>query len=109
MNGIEAFWAVLFWAALVLGVVYIGPLQTHHAPGRLTQIVTWLLMTVLTIAYGGLVIFIIVHVLLFTLGTGAAFFGLLLAAVLLAATPVAWWFGVRAVVRRIDPHGRVRG
>ena len=109
MNGIEAFWAVLFWAALVLGVVYMGPLQTHHAPGRLTQVVTWLLMTVLTIAYGGLAIFVVVHVLLFTFGTGAAFFGLLLATVLLAAAPVAWWFGVRAVVRRIDPHDHVRG
>jgi len=109
MNGIEAFWAVLFWAALVLGVVFLGPLQTHHAPGRLTQVATWLLMTALTIAYGGLAIFIIVHLLLFTLGTGAAFFGLLLATVVLAAAPVAWWFGVRAVVRRIDLHDRVRG
>ncbi len=108
MNGIEAFWGVLFWAALVLGVVFLGPLRTHHAPGRATQVATWLLMTVLTIAYGGLLIFIVVHLLLFTLGTGAAAFGLLLSAILLAATPVAWWFGVRAVIRRIDPSDRVR-
>ena len=108
MNGIEAFWTVLFWAALVLIVVYLGPLQTHRAPGRLTQLATWLLLTVLTIAYGGLALYVIVSLLLFTLGTGAAAFGLLMSALLLAATPVAWWFGVRAVMRRIDPHGRSR-
>jgi len=106
MNGIEAFWGVLFWAALVLGVVYLGPLQTHHAPGRVTQVATWLLMTILTVAYGGLLIFIVVHLLLFTLGTAAAAFGLLMAAILLTATPVAWWFGVRAVYRRIEPRGQ---
>lgn len=108
MNWIEAFWGLLFWAALVLGVVLLGPLQTHHAPGRLTQVATWLLMTTLTIAYGGLLVFVIVHLMLFTWGTGAAAFGLVLSAVLLAVTPVAWWFAVRAVVRRIDPHGRAR-
>lgn len=109
MNGIEAFWGVLFWAALVIAALFLGPLQTHHAPGRVTQVATWLLMTMLTIAYGGLLIFVVVHVLLFTLGTGVAFFGLLVSAVLLTATPVAWWFGVRAVVHRIDTHGRARG
>ncbi len=109
MNGIEAFWGVLFWAALVLAALFIGPLQTHHAPGRVTQLATWLLMTLLTIAYGGLLIFIVVHVLLFTLGTGVAAFGLLVSGVLLTVTPVAWWFGVRAVSRRIDTRGRARG
>lgn len=108
MNWIEVFWGVLFWAALVLGVVFLGPLQTHHAPGRLTQVATWLLMTTLTIAYGGVLVFVIVHLMLFTWGTGAAAFGLVLSAVLMAVTPVAWWFAVRAVVRRIDPHGRAR-
>jgi hypothetical protein len=109
MNGIEAFWGVLFWAALVLVALFLGPLQTHHAPGRVTQVATWLLMTMLTIAYGGLLIFVVVHLLLFTLGTGVAFFGLLVSAGLLTITPVAWWFGVRAVVHRIDTHGRARG
>lgn len=108
MNGIEAFWGVLFWAALVLAALFMGPLQTHHAPGRVTQVATWLLMTMLTIAYGGLLIFVVVHVLLFTLGTGAAAFGLLVSAVLLIVTPVAWWFGVRAVANHLDTHGRVR-
>jgi hypothetical protein len=108
MNGIEAFWGVLFWAALVLGVLFLGPLQTRHAPGRLTQMVTWVLMTALTFAYGGLLVFVIVHVMLFTWGTGAAAFGLLASAVLMTVTPLAWWFGIRAVARRIDPRGRAR-
>jgi hypothetical protein len=108
MNWIEALWGVLFWAALILIVVFLGPMQTHRAPGRLTQVATWLLMTGLTIAYGGLLVFVVVHLLLFTWGTGAAAFGLVCSAILLVATPVAWWFGVRAVVRRIDPHGRSR-
>lgn len=108
MNGIEAFWTVLFWAALVLVVILLGPLQTRHAPGRVSQIATWLLMTALTAAYGGLLVFIVVHLLLFTLGTGAAFFGLLASAVLLTVMPVAWWFGVRAFSRWIDTRGRAR-
>ena len=107
MNGIEAFWGVLFWAALVLVALFLGPLQTHHAPGRVTQVATWLLMTTLTIAYGGLLIFIVVHILLFTLGTGVAFFGLLVSAGLLTVTPVAWWFGVKAVAHRLDTNHHV--
>jgi hypothetical protein len=109
MNGIEAFWGVLFWAALVLGLMFLGPLQTHHAPGRVTQVATWLLLTILSLAYGGLLIFLVVHLLLFTLGTGVAAFGLFLSAVLLLATPVGWWVGVRAVAHRMDTHGRARG
>ncbi|MCI0585017.1 MAG: hypothetical protein L0227_19345 [Chloroflexi bacterium] len=109
MRGIEAFWAVLFWAALVLGVVYVGAFQAHRVPGRLTQVVTWILLTGLTVAYGGLTLYVVVSLLLFTLGTGAAAFGLALSGVLLAATPVAWFFGVRAVMRRIEPRGRARG
>jgi hypothetical protein len=94
---------------LVLGLLFMGPLQTHHAPGRVTQIATWLLLTVLSLAYGGLLIFVVVHVLLFTLGTAVAAFGLLVSAVLLIVTPVVWWFGVRAVAHRLDTHGHVRG
>ena len=109
MNGIEVFWGVLFWAALVLAALFLGPLQTHRAPGRVTQVATWLLMTLLTLAYGGLLIFVVVHVLLFTLGPGVAAFGLLVSAVLLTVTPVAWWFGVRALAHRIDTHGSARG
>jgi hypothetical protein len=108
MRGIEAFWAILFWAALVLGVVYVGAFQAHRVPGRLTQVVTWIFLTGLTVAYGGLTLYVVVSLLLFTLGTGAAAFGLAMSALLLAVTPVAWWFGVRAVIRRIDPHGRAR-
>lgn len=114
MNEIEAFWGVLFWAALILVLLYLGPLQTHHAPGRVTQVATWLLLTILSLTYGGLLVFIIVHLLLFTLGTAVAGFGLFLSAVLLLATPVGWWLGVRAIAHRMepnrmDPHGRARG
>ncbi|HSO28707.1 MAG TPA: hypothetical protein VLS28_02280 [Candidatus Sulfomarinibacteraceae bacterium] len=109
MDGIEAFWGVLFWAALILVLLYLGPMQAHRAPGRVTQVATWLLLTILSLAYGGLLVFLVVHLLLFTLGTGVAAFGLFLSAVLLLATPVGWWIGVRAVAHRMDPHGRARG
>jgi hypothetical protein len=94
---------------LVLGLLFLGPLQTHRAPGRVTQVATWLLLTILSLAYGGLLVFVVVHVLLFTLGTGVAAFGLLVSAVLLVVTPVVWWFGVRAVAQRLDTHGHARG
>lgn len=106
MGEIGEFWGVLFWVALVLGALYLGPMQAHRAPGRVTQIATWLLMTLVTLAYGGLAIFIVVHVLLFTLGTGAAFFGLAVSALLMVVAPVAWWYGVRAVARRLEPQRR---
>lgn len=106
MGEIGEFWGVLFWVALVLGALYLGPLQARRAPGRVTQVATWILMTLVTLAYGGLAIFVVVHVLLFTLGTGAAFFGLAVSGLLIVATPVLWWFGVRAAARWIEPNSR---
>lgn len=108
MSGMQALAVLLFWTVLLLGAWLLGPLKTHHAPGRVGQVATWLLLTFLTLAYLSVLIFVITHVLLFTLGTGAAAIGLLLSAVLLIGTPVAWWFGVRAVVHRLDTQRHVR-
>lgn len=106
MKGMEALLVLLFWAVLVLGAWLIEPRQIHHAPGRGAQIATWFVLTVLSIAYGSVLLFVVTHLLLFTLGTGAAAIGLVGSLLLMIGTPVAWWLGVRAVVHRIETGGR---
>ena len=102
MKGLEALWVLLFWAMLLFGAWIFEPRQAHHAPGRAAQLATWALLTVLTLAYGSVLLFVITNVLLFTLGTGAAAIGLLASLFLVVGTPIAWWLGVRAVVHRLD-------
>jgi hypothetical protein len=62
----------------------------------------------MTLVYLGVLVFVVTHVLLFTLGTGAAAIGLLVSVVLLLGTPVAWWFGVRAIAHRLGPQRHIR-
>lgn len=50
----------------------------------------WLALTALTLWCVFLVAFVVLHALLFTLGTTAASIGLVASAVLLQATPLAW-------------------
>lgn len=102
MKGMEALLVLLFWAILVLGAWLVEPRQTHHAPGRGAQVATWIVLTALSLAYGSVLLFVISHLLLFTLGTGAAAIGLIASLLLLLATPIAWWIGVRAVVHRLE-------
>lgn len=52
----------------------------------------WLLVTVTTLWCGYLVAFFAVHALLFWLGSFAAWVGIVVAAMLLLATPVAWGY-----------------
>lgn len=104
MKGMEALLVILFWAILVLGAWLVEPRQTHHAPGRPAQIATWILLTTLTLAYGSVILFVITHLMLFTWGTGAAAIGLVASLLVILGTPVAWWIGVRAIVRRLEPR-----
>jgi hypothetical protein len=107
MKGMEALWVLLFWAVLLFGAWLVEPRQVHHAPGRAAQVATGALLTVLTLAYGSVLLFVLTHVLLFTLGTGAAGIGLVASLLLLIGTPIAWWLAVKAVVHRLDHHGHV--
>jgi hypothetical protein len=106
MKGMEALWVLLFWAMLLFGAWLFEPRQTHHAPGRAAQVATWALLSILSLAYGSVLLFVIIHLLLFTLGTGAAAIGLLASLFLLVGTPVVWWLAVRAVVHRLDSRGQ---
>ena len=101
MSGMQALALLLLWVVLLLGAWLVGPLKTHREPGRAGQVATWLLLTFMTLVYLSVLIFVVTHVLLFTLGTGAAAIGLLVSLILLLGTPVAWWFGVRAMAHRL--------
>ena len=106
MDGMEALLGLLIWAVLLVGAWMLGPMQTHHSPGRVALVATWFLVTLLTLAYGSVVIFVVVHLMLFTLGTGAAAIGIVVSGLLLLATPVAWAIAVRSVARHLDAQGR---
>lgn len=56
----------------------------------------WLLLTAMTVWCGFLTAFVVVHVLLFTLGRMAAWLGIGVAAVALASAPFIWgWIAVK--------------
>ncbi len=66
--------------------------ERHH--GRVTTVLglvgTWLVLTALTLWCEFLVLFVALHALLFGLGNGAASIGLIVGALILEATPIAW-------------------
>jgi hypothetical protein len=59
-------------------------------PSEARAIGMWLGLTVVTLWIGFLAAFVGVHALLFTFGSGPAFVGLIVSAVLLAAVPLVW-------------------
>ena len=61
---------------------------------------TWLVLTVLTLWCAFLVSFMVVHALLFTLGTSVAIVGLVGSAGVLATIPFAWGRMIRHHLRR---------
>lgn len=58
--------------------------------GRLEWVGAWFVLTVLTVWCGALLAFLVLHLLLFTLGQAAASVGLFVTVVLLEITPFAW-------------------
>ena len=96
---------------LLVGEVVVGValwrVTGHQMPGILRQplgqaashvgievrlVGAWIAISVASVWVGFLVAFVVVHLLLFTLGDGAAFVGLIASAVLLAAMPIWWAF-----------------
>ena len=63
-------------------------------------LVTWLVVSALAVWCEAVLAFVILHVLLFTLGSGIASAGLALAALLLAGTPIATWYLLRRRARQ---------
>lgn len=93
---------ILLGVALVAAFAW-APEPGPHAPpstgGRqlLDRLVTrlewvgaWFVLTVLTVWCGALLAFLVLHLILFTLGQAAASVGLFVSAVLLEVTPFAW-------------------
>jgi hypothetical protein len=66
----------------------------------------WFVCTAATMWCAFLVSFMLVHGLLFTLGTSAAFAGLVGSAVLLVAIPFAWGWQIRRHLRRGEMRSR---
>ena len=108
MNGIEALLVLLFLTVLVLGAWLVESLQTHHAPGRAARIATWGFVTALWLAGGSMLLFVVSHLLLFTLGTEAATVGLIASLLILIAVPFAWWRWVRASENQGAAAGRAQ-
>jgi hypothetical protein len=68
---------------------------------------SWFVLTTLTIWCGAILAFLLLHGLLFTLGSGAASVGLFLTVILLEIAPFAW--GVVMVRRARRPRSRDGG
>jgi len=95
MDSLAVLVAILAWL-LVLGVA----LFRTPGSGLRAQAGTWLVLTVLSMGIVFIVAFIVVYALLFTFGSGAAGAGAVVAAIALAATPVAWALVLRRRARR---------
>jgi hypothetical protein len=95
MDSVEAIAAILIWLLVVGGALYLrvpgGGIRSLIAP--------WLALTVLTMAVEFMVLFIFTYGLLFFVSKEAATVGVIVSAVVLAATPVVW-----AVVLRRRAH-----
>ena len=63
-----------------------------HFGSEVRLVGTWLLVTAATLWIGFLVAFVVVHLILFTIGETAALAGLIASVVILGAVPVAWAF-----------------
>jgi len=85
MDSLEVLVAALVWL-LVVGAA----LMRVPGGGVRSLIAPWLALTLLTLAVEFIFLFIATYGLLFTLGTGAATVGVVVSAVILGATPVAW-------------------
>ena len=100
MDSLAVLLAILFWL-LVLGAA----LMRVPGGGIRSMIAPWLALTLLTVACEFIALFIITYGLLFTLGTGAATVGVVISALILAATPVAWALLFRRRAHASAAHG----
>lgn len=104
MDGAQ-FEAIVVLPFLLLGVALVAafawapePSSRPTAPRSLTDRVVsrvqwvgaWFVLTVLTIWCGALIAFLVLHLLLFTLGQAVATVGLFVTVLLLEVTPFAW-------------------
>lgn len=99
MDSLGILLAILVWLLVVGAAMMRVP-----GGGIRSLIAPWLALTVLTLAVLFIVLFIATYGLLFTLGKEAATIGVVVSAIILAATPVAW-----ALVLRKRAHSAAAG
>lgn len=100
MDSLGVLVAVLVWLVVVGAALMRAP-----GTGGRSQVGAWLALTAVTMFCEFVVFFVVLHGLLFTLGEGASAVGLVIAFVVLQATPVAWALILRRRSRRIPAHG----
>jgi hypothetical protein len=99
MDSLGVLLAILVWL-LIVGVALV------RAPGDGRSLVAaWLALTVVTMFIEFVAFFVILHALLFIVGEGASAVGLVVAFVVLQATPVVWALILRRRSHRVPAHG----
>jgi len=100
MDSLGVLAAIVAWL-LILGVA----LLRVPGVGLRAQLGTWLVLTVVSMGCVFIVAFVVSYGLLFAFGRGAAAFGVVVAAVVMGATPVVWALILRRRARRSTAHG----
>ncbi len=89
---IEGLVVLVVWGQMEGGMPWL--IARWHASGRAgvggASVGYWLLASTLTAIVGWLASFIVIHQLLFSFGTTAAWFGLVGSIVLMALVPIVW-------------------
>jgi hypothetical protein len=100
MDAVGILLGVLVWLAVLGAALFYAP-----GGGGRANFGTWLVLSGLTVVVEFIVAFLALHALLFGLGTGAASVGIVVAVVVLAATPIAWAIVLRRRAHRDSAHG----
>jgi hypothetical protein len=100
MDSLGVLLAVLVWLVVVGAALMRAP-----GTGGRSQVGAWLALTAVTMFCEFVVAFVVLHVLLFGLGEAASAVGLVVAFVVLQATPVAWALILRRRSHRVPAHG----
>ena len=93
--------AVALLGFLIMVVWLVYELRQGNVEGSAALFGTWIALTIVSIGVEFGVAFVVVHTLLFALGTTAAGVGLVATGVVVFATPVAWALVIRHRARRL--------
>lgn len=96
--------ALIVSALLLLGAVLVfGPqISRHHRTS--TLVVSWFVLSAVTMSAAFTVLFVAVHAVLFTLGEPAAAVAIVASGIAVLAIPVAWAIGIRSWAHRPSAH-----
>jgi hypothetical protein len=100
MDSLGVLLAVLVWLVVVGAALMRAP-----GTGGRSQVGAWLALTAVSMFCEFVVAFVLLHVLLFGFGEGASAVGLVVAFVVLQATPVAWALILRRRSHPVPAHG----